>query len=483
MISLSIKPQKILGLQTKRGMLGNMESYWSTKSFEKKLIDDGKFGSVEHLTSGLKETLSVNGKAFKDTDVTLVLDSSVYTLLRTDIPLDTDKTAYHVFLQEQFLKQHVVKTEDYILEMFVREFENKKIGFVYALPKAELATVSQALELLDYTLINVVPEQLAYYTIFERTLRLDKQEYILYVSYEDKEVSGYVYDTYGPLTDIAPWVKKNVSSDSLEAFLNQKANECAAKIAKLNRIVISGSDADKIRQDTFTKNVGVWTNPLKRIVPNFYKEYITQIQGKSEDEELFPVLSYSDVFGGYVSAQDAKAFPYAKIGSKQKTVTYQKPITYSPSTPMITTDTPNKFRFPKEILLFVVIFIVTFGVFYLIANSRSGGGLSLPFAPAATETPTPEPTVPPPTPTPTVEVKRDSVSIQVLNGTRAGFLDVKLSIQARLGFLSMQCARVVQIQINEIPNQVRDDTDGQNVYFEHRLQPEYILKNFLLMKE
>jgi hypothetical protein len=92
MISLSIKPQKILGLQTKRGMLGNMESYWSTKSFEKKLIDDGKFGSVEHLTSGLKETLSVNGKAFKDTDVTLVLDSSVYTLLRTDIPLETAAT-------------------------------------------------------------------------------------------------------------------------------------------------------------------------------------------------------------------------------------------------------------------------------------------------------------------------------------------------------------------------------------------------------
>ena len=417
MISLSIKPQKILGLQTKKGVLGAVESYWSEKSFDKKLINDGKFGTVEHLTSALKETLSVNGRLFKDTEVTLALDSTIYILFRTDIPLETDKTAYHVYLKEQFLASHKVDIENYVLEMFVREFENRKIGFVYALPKKELSTVSQALELLDYKLISVVPEQLAYYTIFERTLRLDKHEFILYVSYGDKDVNGFVYDTYGPLTDILPWSKKNVSSEGLEAFINQKANECTAKIGKLNRLVLSGSDSDKIRQDTFTKNVGVWTNPLKRIVPNFYKEYVAQIQGKTDEGVLFPVLTYSDVFGAFVATQDAKAFPYAKIGSKEKTVAYQKPITYSPNTPMITNDTPRKFRFPKEILLFVVIFLVTFGVFYIIANGRSGGGLTLPFATAPTETPTPEPTEVPPTPTPTVEVKKDTVSIQVLNGT------------------------------------------------------------------
>lgn len=417
MISLSIKPQRIQGLQTKRGMLGNVESYWSGKPFEKKLIDDGKFVSVEQLTSALKETLSVNGKAFKDTEVTLVLDNSIYTLLRCDIPLETDKTAYHVFLKEQFVTQHKADADEYILEMFVREFENKKIGFVYALPKEQMDLVSQALELLDYKLVNVVPEHLAYYTIFERTLRLDKQEFILYVSYEDKDVSGFVYDTYGPLTDIAPWSKKNVSSENLESFLNQKASECATKIAKLNRVVISGTDSEKIRQDTFTKNVGVWTNPLKRIVPNFYKEYITQIQGKAEDASLFPVLTYSEVFGAFISAQDDKAFPYAKIGTKEKTVSHKKSITHSTHTPMTTSETPRKFRFPKEILLFVVIFLVTFGVFYLIANGRGTGGMNLSLIPGPTETPTPEPTEPPPTPTPTVEVKKVEVTVKVLNGT------------------------------------------------------------------
>ncbi len=417
MISLSIKAQKIQGLQIKKGMLGSVDSYWSEKTFEKKLIDGGEFGSVEQLTSALKETLSVNGKPFKDTEVTLALDSSVYTLFRTDIPMETDKTAYHVYLKEQFQSQHKLTLNEYTLEMFVREFDNKKIGFVYALPKAQLTTVSLALELLEYKLVNIVPEHLAYYTTFERTLRLDKLEHILYVCYENNDVNGMVYDTYGPLTEMAPWYKRNITRENLEAFLNQKSNEVSAKISKLSRIVISGGDSEKLRQDTFTKNVGVWTNPLKRIIPNFYKEYLDQIQGKGEGAILFPVLTYSEVFGAFVAVCDSKAFPYAKIGGKQQNVNIQNPITHSSKTSMITSETTKQFRFPKEILLFVVIFLVTFGVFYLIANNRNGGGITLPFATAPTATPTLEPTEPPPTPTPTVQVKKEEVSIKVLNGT------------------------------------------------------------------
>lgn len=417
MIVARIHPHTIRGIQVKKGVLSAVESYWSEKTFEKKLIEGGKFTSVELITSALKESLSVGGRLFKDTEVTVVLDHDVYTFFRTEIPLETDKTAYHVFLKEQFQKHHHIRIEEYAFEMFVREFENKKIGFVYALPRAQLTIIDQALDLLDFKLAYVVPEHLAYFTIFERTLRLDKHEHILFTTYENKEVTGLVYDTYGPLPEIPPWSKKSVAPTELEAFLRQKADEFAQKAHKFNRMIITGSDADAIRQDTFTKNVGVWTNPLKRIVPQFYKEFLMQIEGKDNPATAFPILSYSDLFGAYVAIQEAKAFPYAKIGSESKTVAKHQSITHSPQSSMLTTETPKKFRFPKEILLFVLIFIVTFGVFYVIAQGRSGGGVTLPFAVVSTPTPTPEPTEPPPTPTPTIEVKREEVSVRVLNGT------------------------------------------------------------------
>ncbi len=417
MIVLAISPHKVKGVQAKKGLLGAVESYWSEKSASKKLISNGVYASVEQLTSSLKDTLSVNGRPFRDTEVVLILDHTVYTLYRTEIPLATDKTAYHVYLKDAFSKAHsTVDVNEYSLEMFVREFENKKIGFVYALPKAQLTTVALALELLEYKLSYVVPEHLAYYMTFERTVRLDKQEHILYVTYEGSDVSGFAFDSYGPVTTLEPWSKQSVPHDELEAYLKQKASDYATKIAKLHRIVITGSDTEKLRQDTFTKHVGVWTNPMKRIVPHFYQDYLSEIQGKAESGVVFPVLSYSETFGGFIALKDAKAFPYAKIGSRTQSITYEQPITHSSKTSMATTEQKRSFRFPKEILLFLAIFLVTFGVFYVIASSR-GGGVTLPFASAPTATPTPLPTEPPPTPTPTVEVKKDEVKVKVLNGT------------------------------------------------------------------
>lgn len=456
MIILSIGPHRVRGLQVKKGLLGAADSCWSEKTSSKKLIEDHTYASVEQLTSTLKETLSVNGRPFRDSEVVLVLDRSLYTLYRTDIPLETDKTAYHVFLKDAFYTAHTLNPDEYSLEMFVREFENKKIGYVYALPKAQLTAVSLALELLEYKLTAIVPEHLAYYLTFERTVRLDKVEQILFVEYEGSEVSGYAYDSYGPVTDIDPWVKKGVPREELETFLSQKRVEYATKIAKLHRIIITGSGADKLRQDTFTKHVGVWTNPLKRIVPHFYKEYLDKIQGRSEGAMVFPVLSYSDVFGGFVAFNDHKTFPYAKIGARSQPITYDQSITHSSQSTMAASESTRKFRFPKEILLFLAIFLVTFGVFYVIASSR-GGGVTLPFAVSPTATPTPEPTVAPPTPTPTVEVVRADVKVKVLNGTgvagQAGGIKTLLEGKGYTGITTGNADRydyeVSEVQINK----------------------------------
>ena len=399
-------------------MLGSMESVWAEKRSSKKLIDKGSFTTVELLASTIKEVMSCAVKPINDTEVTFVLHHSMYVLFRVEIPLETDKTAYHVFLKEQFIAKYPQNLDEFNLEMFVKEFENKKYGFVYAFPKKELTTIAHALDLLDLKLVAIVPEHLAYYTLFERALRLDKHEHILYAQYENETLEGYYFDTFGPLAEVPPWTLEDVKWVDLEATLNRKTNEYATKVAKLNRLVISGKDSDKIRQDTFTKNVGVWTNPLKRIIPNFYQEYITLIQGKVETDTIFPVLSYSDVFGCFICIQDSKTFPYSKSGSRQKTAVFQQPITHlSNDIPMTTTKETRGFRFPKEIVLFIVIFLVTFGIFYFVANGKGEGGKSFLAFGSPTETPTPSPTVEPPSPTPTVEVKRDIVKVKVLNGT------------------------------------------------------------------
>lgn len=413
MISLSIRPQKIQILQTKKAILGSNSSIWMEKSFEKKLIEKGSFALPELLTSAIKETLSTSGKDIRDKEVVVSLHHSVYTLFRTEIPLEIDKTAYHVYLKEQFsaANDHM-KLNDYVLEMFVKEYENRKYGFVYALSKEELAKVAQALELLDFKLTHIVPEQLAYYTVFDKTLRLDKHEHILFVTYEDQTLEGFYYDTFGPLPEPKAWIVRDVTSTNIESTLSQKASEYAAKVAKLNRLVISGADSDKIRQDTFTKNVGVWTNPMKRIVPNFYQEYVTLIQGKAESGVTFPALAYSDVFGTFICMHDTKAFVYSRSGAKNHVI---PPITHSSSPAMSTHEESKRFRFPKEIMLFVVIFLITFGLFYFIANSRSSEGFS--FFGSPSPTPTAVPTEAPPSPTPTIEVKREEIRVQVLNGT------------------------------------------------------------------
>lgn len=397
-------------------MLGSADSMWAEKAVSTQLIKNGVVDSPGALSNALKETILESKTQITDSEVTLVLHHSLYKLTRTEIPLDVDKTAYHVYLKEQFHTQHP-HHEEYVLEMLVKEFENRKYGFVYGFSKGQLEHIQQALDLLDLKLVALVPEHLAFYTTFERALRMDKHEYILYVVYENGSLDGFSFDTYGPLSEASPWHADKVTREELESFLSRKVAEYNAKVAKLNRLVITGSNSDAIRQDTFTKNVGAWTNPLKRIIPHFYQDYIDQIQGKSDNGKIFPALMYTDVFGAYICVKEGKTFPLHNLGEVKSKLSLAQSITHSFSKPPMTTTRESKgIRLPKELILFVVIFLVTFGLFYFIANSKNGG-ISLPIMASPTETPTPSPTEVPPTPTPTIEVDRATVKVQVLNGT------------------------------------------------------------------
>ncbi|MFO0703775.1 MAG: LytR C-terminal domain-containing protein [Patescibacteria group bacterium] len=422
MVILHIKPQEISILQTKKSVLSGSETAWASQNFAKTITKDGDFTSIDVLASAIKEAAASIPK-LSDKELVVVLDHSLYSVIRSEIPTDVTPDNYHNYLKDSYIKSLGNKKteglEDQVFEMIVKEFESKKFGFVYTFQRSVLEALEQASTLLELKVTAIVPEHLAYYALFEKTLRLDKHEHIMYVQFENESVEGYYFDTFGPLPNIKPWKKDKVTMNNVESILKDKADNFAKDNTKLNRVVIAGSDSDKIRQDTFTKNVGVWTNPLKRIVPHFYQEYLNLLKSKQESAPVFPALKLAALFGGFITAQDGKAFPFQKIGTQKKIKIHDTPVTHSNTEENMSTQSERKgFRIPKEIILFVVIFIITFSLFYFIAASRSEGGVSVPFLAAKpTETPPPTMTPVPPTPTPTVEVKREEVNVKVLNGT------------------------------------------------------------------
>ena len=179
MVILHIKPQSVSLLQTKKSVLSGNETSWASQTPGKSVTKDSSFVSVDLLASCIKEVLSEIPK-LADKDVSVVLDHTLYKLLRVEIPEGVVQADYHTFLKDQYIKSGNNKQDQHVFEMIVKEFENKKFGFVYTFEKSALATLEQALSLLELKPTTIVPEHLAFYALFEKTLRLDKHEHILF---------------------------------------------------------------------------------------------------------------------------------------------------------------------------------------------------------------------------------------------------------------------------------------------------------------
>lgn len=424
MLYALIQPKLVRLLNIKRGLLGSVESTWTTYSSTRALIVDGTFPKEETLKQCLEDAISSLPVKISSSQAVVVLGHSLYAFARIDIPTDILKSMYESFVREKLTSVYKLDLAKTHVDFAVANYAGTTTAFVYAIAKDTLATLKKSAEEVGLEIVSTVPEQLAYYTLFEKTVRFDKRELILYAEYEDGQLEGYYFDTFGPIQEPKSWSIANVDPANLESKLKSKADDFASKVAKLNRIIISGSQTEKVRQDTFTKNVGVWTNPLKRIIPNFYQEYMTQIHGKSATDML-PILTYDTLLGAYIAHAENKSFAFGKIKPSQKVVSFKQTIISSPasSKPMNPIDSEKNTKsipYLKEAVLFLIIFSIVFLALYLVLQGKTDTGMSLPslFAQA---TPTPLPTATatpvPPSPTPTVAIVRAEVKVRILNGT------------------------------------------------------------------
>jgi len=391
--------------------LGQYSIGFYQKKFQVDLLKNGKVINSDVLASAMKE-IAANVPSVdhsRDKEVTLILPQNSFNFLRTEVPSDVSLSAILSFIKDK-IKSSFPSSPETASDYFFVEDNNKKFISLYSIDLAFIETLQNSLGLLDYRLINIYPDTLSYYKLFEKTLRKGKVEHIIYGLYEKEMFGAYVYNSYGLQSQDKIEIKLNEKKD-FKLTLKEKADEFEKKNQKINRFILSGIKADTVRQDLFTKEVGMWTNPLKRIVPQFYSDYTKLLI--MPNGKLFPLLEFDVCLGAFIFSIENKYFSLLKKQPILKQ-THTNPSLFR-SKPHSTFPKVHVSFLRKEIILFIVSFGFSFLLFQLISQGTFSKGIKI-FTPKKVVQPI-SPTIVPPTPTPTIPIQKESYKIKVLNGS------------------------------------------------------------------
>lgn len=397
MLYLFIDRNQVKALSLKKSLLGQYEASFFSKTYQSDLFVEGKISSIDYIASAVKEALEQIAKSGNNEKNTiLIIPQETYSFLRFEVPSDIVTTAMQAFIRDKVKSELPTNLDESAYDYFSEETKKQKFIHFYAIKQDILLQLKEALQLIDLKLDGVLPESVCYFTLFQKTLRKDKKENIYFVNYEKGKLTGFIYDSFGQ-TSSEKW-QKVIGEEKIEKLLKQKTSELEKKGVKLNRLILAGEQSEKIRQDTFTKEIGVWTNPLKRIIPEFYQDYLKILT--STPNTSLKVLSYEACIGAFIFNQQHKNFSLTSHSKKENTRTRKLPQVKLPM---------------KGILLFLSSFVLSFILFFIASQFKfklpeAPKGLSLNSTKVITPTSLPSPT-------PTLALKREEVKIKILNGS------------------------------------------------------------------
>lgn len=399
MIYLYLDKNKIKLLSLSRTILGQHHFSFFKKNHNSDLLENGQVKNIDLLASAIKEAITLASPLpIKEKDVSLILPQQSFFFARYDIPSDLSETAIVPFIKDKIRVDISVEIEDLFFDyLTTKQKEEKKVLF-FGQKKKDLKKYEETLRLLNLSLKFLLPETLVYFQLFKKTLREEKKENILYVFFEKENSYGYLYDSFGLIKK-----ERYIFNQDLEASLRLKIEELAKEGIKINRVILSGKDSEKVRQDLFTKNVGAWTNPLKKIILNFYQDYLKLIIISPQSK--LSLLDFDTCFGAFVFEKENKQFSLFRkelIGQKRKTHLKPKFRSFS-----------IRINF-RDILIFVVAFIFSFVFIFLMSKFSYFTSLT---SKKIVKINPPSPTPFLPTPTPTPSLKKETLKIKVLNGS------------------------------------------------------------------
>lgn len=408
MLYIYIGQHVIKALHVSKSLLGQYSVQQAEKKFSVQLLKAGKVAHTDIVASAIKEVIShLLGSAAKEKQISLILPQEAFFFSRSEVPSDMAPSAVSSFMKEKARSILPAHLDNVYYDFVGAENETKRIVSFYAVEESTVQAYKDTLQLVDLQLAALIPDTLAYYKLFEKTLRKGKIEHILYGQYEEDAISAYLFDSFG-LLEKESFSAKLSGGKGVEAPLKKIGAEYEEKHQKINRLILSGTLSDSVRQDTFTKDVGIWTNPLKRILPHFYAEYLKMLV--TTDNNVFPILQFDVCFGALIFSIENKGFTLLKN-------------VFNPSLAVMGQSIPKKsfsmpgIRISKEVMLFIVSFAGSFLIFTLLTQSPLGFNMRIPnFMAKAKPTPTPTP-IPLPTATPTPAIKKDTLKVKVLNGS------------------------------------------------------------------
>ena len=407
MIYLYIGNNSVQLLGLSKTILGQFNPTLFAKTHTTALIENGAPASIDVVASVIKEAfINAQPTSVNDKEVTVVLPQEVFTYGRFNIPADISESAVMPFINDKVRAELKISIDAEQADFIITQQEQESVVLFYALKKDVFLEFQQIFKLLQLKLIKIIPETLAYYKLFEKTLRKDKKEKILYAVYRHEGSFGYLFDSCGLISDA-----RIDFGDDIKPAIKKKIDELNKEDAKVNRLILSGAESKKVRQDLFTKDVGAWTNPLEKIVDNFYQEYLKLIIANTNT--IFPVLDYDTCFGAFIFSQENKDFSLLKAqltpGSRRRAI----------GAPALNLTFLSEIFNLKTIAIFLISFALSFGIIFGFSNlDISSLQFKIPFqdkiAKRVTPTPAPEPTV---TPQPTLAIARKDIKIKVLNGS------------------------------------------------------------------
>jgi len=216
----------------------------------KKLLED----------SGLPKTRKLNAQ--------IILAERFFDFARLDIPLDIPSEAVSDYVENQlhtlFTTISPTDSHKYVLSTV----RGKTTANIYVLTSQNKQTIDTLLDFFDINAQAFYPESLLLFETFNHTLNTTKKERVFFLEFEPQTSTGLYFDANGLVENTVLIISSADIEKDLKA-LNKSDN-------KPTRLVLSGTKSLDIRQDSFTKTIGIWTNPLHRILADSELSTIAQ---------------------------------------------------------------------------------------------------------------------------------------------------------------------------------------------------------------